>query len=187
MTTPYRVKTCEENVTLQSLRPSYTMLLQGSWSLLVQVIACFLTTLSHYFNKCWLITSDTPKNIFQQHHIRNSNIFIPHDDVIKWKHFPRYWPLVWGIHRSPVPSPHNGQWHGALMFSLICICINGWVNNRQAGDLRRYHAHYNVIVMANVFENVASKMSALLLSLPCVNLSTHIMMTSSNGNIFRVT
>ena len=22
-----------------------------------------------------------------------------HDDVIKWKHFPRYWPLVRGIHR----------------------------------------------------------------------------------------
>ena len=25
-----------------------------------------------------------------------------HDDVIKWKHFPRYWPFVWGNHRSPV-------------------------------------------------------------------------------------
>ena len=25
-----------------------------------------------------------------------------HDDVIKWKHFPRYWPIVRGIHRSPV-------------------------------------------------------------------------------------
>ena len=24
-----------------------------------------------------------------------------HDDVIKWKHFPRYWPFVRGIHRSP--------------------------------------------------------------------------------------
>ena len=24
---------------------------------------------------------------------------------------------------------------------------NGWVNNREAGDLRRYHAHYDVIVM----------------------------------------
>ena len=69
------------------------------------------------------------------------------DDVIKWKHFPRYWPFVRGIHRSPVNSPHKGQWRGALMFSLICIWINGWVNNRKAGDLRRYHAHYDVIVM----------------------------------------
>ena len=58
-----------------------------------------------------------------------------HDDVIKWKHFPRYWP-VRGIHRSPVNSPHKGQWRGALMFSLICAWINGWVNNREAGDLR---------------------------------------------------
>ena len=30
------------------------------------------------------------------------------DDVIKWKHFPRYWPFVRGIHRSPVNSPHKG-------------------------------------------------------------------------------
>ena len=70
-----------------------------------------------------------------------------HDDVIKWKHFPRYWPFVRGIHRSPVNSPHKGQWRGALMFSLICVWINGWVNNREAGDLRRYRAHYNVTVM----------------------------------------
>ena len=38
-----------------------------------------------------------------------------HDDVIKWKLFPRLWPFVWGIHRSP----HKSQWCGALMFSLI--------------------------------------------------------------------
>ena len=70
-----------------------------------------------------------------------------HDDVIKWKQFPRYWPFVRGIHRSPVNSPHKGQWRGALIFSLICVWINGCVNNREAGDLRRYHAHYDVIVM----------------------------------------
>ena len=40
------------------------------------------------------------------------------DDVIKWKHFPRYWSFVRGIHRSPVNSPHKGQWRGALMFFL---------------------------------------------------------------------
>ena len=71
-----------------------------------------------------------------------------HDDVIKWKHFPRYWPFVRGIHRSPVNSPPKGQWRGALMFSLICVWINGWVNNREAGDLRGYHAHYDVTGMA---------------------------------------
>ena len=70
-----------------------------------------------------------------------------HDDFIKWKHFPRNWPFVRGIHRSPVNSPHQGQWRTALMFSLICVWINGWENNREAGDLRCYRAHYDVIVM----------------------------------------
>ena len=72
---------------------------------------------------------------------------IAHNDVIKWKHFPRYWPFVRGIHRSSVNSPHKGQWRGALMLSLICARINGWVNNGEAGDLRRHRAHFDVIVM----------------------------------------
>ena len=70
-----------------------------------------------------------------------------HDDVIQWKHFPRYWPFARGIHRSPVNSPHKGQWRGALMFSLICAWINSWVNNSEAGDLRCHRAHYDVSVM----------------------------------------
>ena len=70
-----------------------------------------------------------------------------HDGVNKWKHFPRHWPFVRGIHRSPVNSPHKSQWRGALMFSLICAWINGWVNNREAGDLRRHCVHCDVIVM----------------------------------------
>ena len=43
-----------------------------------------------------------------------------HDDVIKRKHFPSYRPFVRGIQRSPINSPHKGQWRGALIFSLIC-------------------------------------------------------------------
>ena len=37
-----------------------------------------------------------------------------------------------GIHRSPVNSPHKGQWRGALMFSLICAWTNSWANNEDA-------------------------------------------------------
>ena len=73
--------------------------------------------------------------------------FYSHDDIIKWKYFPRYRPFVRGIHRSPVNFPHKGQWRGALMFSLICAWINGWVNKREAGDWRRHRAHYDVTVM----------------------------------------
>ena len=68
-------------------------------------------------------------------------------DVIKWRHFPRYWPFVRGIHRSPVNSPHKAQWRGTLMFSLICAWINGWINNRETGDLRRRCAHHDVTAM----------------------------------------
>ena len=44
-------------------------------------------------------------------------------------------------------SPHKGQWRGALMFPLICVWINSWENNREAGDLRCCRAHYDVTVM----------------------------------------
>ena len=54
-----------------------------------------------------------------------------HDDVIKWKHFPRYWPFVRGIHRSPVNSTHKGQWRGAFSFSLICL--NGRLSKQSWG------------------------------------------------------
>ena len=76
------------------------------------------------------------------------------DDVIKWRHFPCYfpcyWPFVRGIHWLPVNSPHKDQWHGALMFSLVCAWTNGWVNNRAVGDMRPHRAHYDVRVMASM-------------------------------------
>ena len=50
---------------------------------------------------------------------------------------------------SPVPGEflNKGQWRGTLMFSSICVWINGWVNIREADNLRRYRAHYDIIVM----------------------------------------
>ena len=92
------------------------------------------------FNYDWPIVTD---NITTTAALKS----ITHDDFIKWKHFPRYWPFVRRIHGSPVNSPHKGQWRGALMFSLNWAWTNGWVNNRDAGDLRRHCAHYDVTVM----------------------------------------
>ena len=70
-----------------------------------------------------------------------------------WRHqmetFSALLAILRGIHRSPVNSPHKGQWRGALMFSFICVWINGWVNNREAGDLRRHCAQYDVTVMTH--------------------------------------
>ena len=60
----------------------------------------------------------------------------------KWKHL-----LALCAENSPVNSPHKGQWRRALMLSLICAWINVWVNNHEAGDLRRYRARCDVTVM----------------------------------------
>ena len=112
-----------------------------------------------------------------------------------WRHqmetFPCYWPFVRGIHRSQVNSPHKGQSHGALIFSLMCVWINGWVNNCKAGDLRRYRAHYDVSLMTERYTSVTvrhslrrrhynphccldyQKLSANVF--PCLNILTSIM------------
>ena len=75
-----------------------------------------------------------------------------YDDVTKChqqchQHFPRYWPFVLGIQRSPVNSSHKGQRRGALKLSLIYSWINDSVNNLEPGDLRRNRAHYDVTAM----------------------------------------
>ena len=73
---------------------------------------------------------------------------------VQWKSFKPYVHMNGmltssngNIFRSPMNSPHKGQWRWALKFSLICVWINGWVNNHEAGDLRRYRARYDVTDM----------------------------------------
>ena len=46
-----------------------------------------------------------------------------------------------------VTGRNKGQWRRALIFSLICVWINCWVCNGEAGDLRRHLDHYDVSVM----------------------------------------
>ena len=70
-----------------------------------------------------------------------------HDDVIKWKHFPHYWPFMRGIHQSLVDSPHKGQWRVALMISLISAWTNSWANNGDPSDMRSQCTHYDATVM----------------------------------------
>ena len=101
-----------------------------------------------------------PYDCLFKHIISWYGVFIgteAHEDVIKWKHFPRYWPLVPGIHWWLVNSPHKGQGCRALMFSLICAWTNSWTNNGDAGDLWCHHAHYDIIVMNHVIDPVAIK------------------------------
>ena len=95
-----------------------------------------------------ICVSESGEHLFQQRLVAYSapshyliKCLVVHDDIIKWKHFPRYWPFVRVIHWSPVNSPHKGQWRA---------WIHAWVNNREAGDLRRYRTHYDVTVMCQL-------------------------------------
>ena len=128
----------------------------------IELVSMFVINEITYLTKiCFLFKRDFPRSVTTfKCDVADSNKEVPtdfrdestisgnHDDVIKREHFLRYWPFVRGIHRSTVNSPHKGQWRRALMFSLICVWINGWVNNREARDLRRLRAHYDVIVMS---------------------------------------
>ena len=134
------------------------------------VVQCWLKSLTRFLqsSSCFFcVTCLVPMTSY-----KISNFLLPHsfshDGFIKWKPFPRYWPFVRGFHRSPVFSPHKGQWHRALMFSLIWAWINDWENNHEAGDLRRHHTHYDVTVMHTISINpieCSGQMSSVYTSL----------------------
>ena len=86
----------------------------------VEVISAFVNSVAFY-NKFKMISTYKPFQKYGPLDPGNQPVYFSagmHDDVIKWKHRPRYWPLVRGIHRSLVNSPHKGQWRGALIFFL---------------------------------------------------------------------
>ena len=111
--------------------------------------------------------------------------------------FPAFYDLAWWRHQmeiffvllaicagnSPVPmnSPHKGQWRGALMFSLICVWINGWVNNRKAGDLRRYRAHYDATVIGVMF--YAAILSWVLIKADCMLYAVTMVLWYHHGSV----
>ena len=73
----------------------------------LQIISTFLT---RYKSIIEIIKASRGISIKIYIYERQRGIFlVHHDDVIKWKHFPRCWPYVQGIHRSPVNSSHKGQ------------------------------------------------------------------------------
>ena len=51
------------------------------------------------------------------------------------------------------------------LFSLICAWINGWANNREAGDLRRHHAHCDVIIMIYRYRYIGSAIILCIMSM----------------------
>ena len=70
--------------------------------------------------------------------------------------------LVLCAGKSLVNFPHKGQWREAFMCSLICAWINGWVNNRDADDLRCHRAHYDVTVIKKTPHSSPIRVSCLV-------------------------
>ena len=90
-------------------------------------------------------------------------VLVSWSSFLVWNHWAMFMNRSWWRHQLEFVSaslafwvghtlvtgefPHNGKWRGTLIFSLICVRINGWVKNHEAADLRRHRAHYDVIVM----------------------------------------
>ena len=66
---------------------------------------------------------------------------------------------IWA-RNSPVPGefPSQRPVTRSIDVSLICVWINRWVYDRKARDLRRYRAHYDVIIMFNIIFNISLQM-----------------------------
>ena len=139
----------------------YVALAQTKWS-----IFCRHHFQAHFLFENRFILAENCFNSFP----RNKSIFWTTEDLVYGKginvnhymmtssngNISALLALGWGIHRSTVNSPHKGQWRGALMFTLICAWTNGWVNNRETGDLRRHQAHYDVIVIEKKCQKMSS-------------------------------
>ena len=114
----------------------------------MNVIMMFRYVFRH--DSCVLI----PKLLLWQRLFRNS---WTHMYLIQGKQYVTPHLLTWWRHQMETfsallticagNSPVTGQWRRALMFSLFSTWINVWVNNGEAGDLRRHRAHHDIIVM----------------------------------------
>ena len=100
-------------------------------------MACCVRASNENINKCWL-KFPKMRQIFKQNCMRTWWSY-------QMETFSALVALCEG--NPPVDSPHKDQWRGVMMFSLICAWRNGWANNRDADDLRRRRAHYDVTIM----------------------------------------
>ena len=117
-----------------------------------------------------------PTSTHQLSQVGIRNMIWTNDDVIKWKHFPRYWPFVRGIRWIPRTKARDPE----LWFSLICAWINGWVNNGEAGDLRCHRAHYDVTVMQEFGQVMDTSYVRSLITIPSKCTTTLICSTDND-------
>ena len=128
------ISLCFSNINVLLSRPvDAKTVAESAWC---KIVSCKLK-----LNKCIVFCTALLKNFGYMVHsllfvavCYDISLFI-HDDVIKWKHFLRYWPLVRGIHRTPVRVPltrsNKGQWCGSVVFFFYL-----WLNKRLSKQSR---------------------------------------------------
>ena len=109
-------------------------------------------------------------------------IYKIHDDVIKRKHFRVTGPLCGEVTRDRWIPRTKASDAELGCFLLSAPWINGWVSNGDAGDLRRHHAHYYVIVMSSRNEWRMQRRRTWNIILPHPPLFQHFSLIFGNAN-----
>ena len=133
-------------------------------------IACRLTAPSHYLNTCWLITREVlwylPEGILTRNAKDIHSKYQFENDLFQIKAASLMGHMMTSSNGNifRVTGHLCGEFTGPRWIPLtkasdtelwcfLWAWINCWVNNREAGDLRRYRAHYDVIVMNGFNQN----------------------------------
>ena len=74
--------------------------------------------------------------------------FLPHDDVMKWKHFPRCWVFVGGIRWIPLTKACNGL--ASLCGFYNADGVSGWVQRAIWGEVHMTIIH--IFIMSTLLE-----------------------------------
>ena len=102
--------------------------------------------MTFFKGNAWLMVANNLELIIIRSCLRHSHP-IGHISMMTTSNGIFFASLTLRVGNSPVNSPHTGQLRVAMIFSLICAWINGWANHRDAGDLRRHRAQYDVTVI----------------------------------------
>ena len=115
------------------------------------------------------------------HVVSDSLKWKKHDDVIKWNIFRITGHLCREFtgHRW-IPSTKASDVE--LWYFFICVWINSWVSNREADDLRRYRAHYDVIVMGSDLDSPKASINTLMAK-KCIYVSVDKTIISSDNGL----
>ena len=131
---PFAIKTVFAGNAFEHSLCKFSVVLLGTWSAQARPGTALLSSFAQ-----WIIYD-------------NDNAKSPLQNLLRWPHqmemetFFALLALCAGHRWIPIIKVSDTELCD-MMFSLICALTNGWVHNRDAGDLIRHRAHNDVTVM----------------------------------------